>query len=478
MRGGTRLMGAVRAAPLPAALALALLVPALGRAGYTAGGRAVFVALAGAALMVAVATDDRGVRASLRSGPVLALAVLACLSVLSASWTVIRPMDSLLWGLVIAGYCALTVSAAAFARGRGVVALAVMIVVVAMAEAALGVGAAALREFPYADRMRHTWRAGGTFEYSSALALLEVAALAPLLSAMARARTAVAGAAAAAAVLGGGAILLARSRAELGLAILIAGIAVVWPRVSLGTTRGAAAAAIGLVAAGAVAIWKIVGGYVHSHGFAHRHDIHTGTTRVLWLLAVVAAAAFCWPVVRSYARRLHLPQTRSVRVTLASAAVALALAGFFVVAAPHHGRDVASGGGFTHGRRAQWNAAWSSFLDRPTVGAGADAFLTASAAHQERTPVRYAHDLPLEAGAELGTAGLLAVITLYVAVGVALWRSLREPSAWLVVPGVAAFLLANLVDWEWHIPLSGAVWALGLGGVVALGSDARKPVPD
>src|SRR4051794_14499690 len=227
-----RLTG-VRAARPPAALglvlALALLVPAFNRAGYSAGGRAVLVALAGVALAVAVVTDEAGVRASLRSGPVLALGALACLSVISASWTLIRPIDSLLWGLVVAGYCALTVSAATFARDRGLVALAGMIAVVAVAEAALGVGAAALRELPYAERIGGTWRAGGSFEYSSALALLEVAALPVFLSAMARARTALAAGAAAAAVLGAGAIMLAQSRTELALAILIAAMALAWP---------------------------------------------------------------------------------------------------------------------------------------------------------------------------------------------------------------------------------------------------------
>ena len=43
-----------------------------------------------------------------------------------------------------------------------------------------------------------------------------------------------------------------------------------------------------------------------------------------------------------------------------------------------------------------------------------------------------------------------------------------RPDAWLVVPGVLAFLAANLVDWEWYLPLAGAAWALALGAVVVL----------
>jgi O-antigen ligase len=464
-----RLTGVLRPWPLPAALALALLVPSLDQAGYTRGGRASFVALAGAALVVAIATEDRRVRASLRSAPALALAALACLSVISASWTLIRPADSLLWGLVIAGYCALAVSAAAFARGRGVVALAGMIVVVAVAEAALGVGAAALRDVPWAERIRGTWRAGGTLEYSSALALLEVAALPALLALMARARTAVAAGAAAAAVLAAGATVLARSRAELALAVLVAAIALIWPRATVRAPRGVVAAAIALVAGGAVAIHQIVGGQIHHHN----DHVAAGPARVAWVVAVLAVAALCWPPARSYAPRLRLPAARAIRLALTVAAVGLAVAGLVAVTgSPQAGRDEARGG-LAHGRETQWRAAWRSFLDRPAAGAGADAFLAASAVHQKRRPIRYAHDLPLETAAELGTAGLLAAIALYVAVGVALWRSRRDRYAWLVAPGVAAFMLANLVDWQWHLPLSGAIWALGLGAVVALAGTAR-----
>jgi hypothetical protein len=94
--------------------------------------------------------------------------------------------------------------------------------------------------------------------------------------------------------------------------------------------------------------------------------------------------------------------------------------------------------------------------------------------------VRYAHDLPLEAGAELGVGGIAITVVLYASVGVLLWRSRRARGAWLVGPGVAAFLVANLVDWEWHLPLSSAIWAVQLGAVMALvsaGPEPPRPVP-
>jgi hypothetical protein len=35
-------------------------------------------------------------------------------------------------------------------------------------------------------------------------------------------------------------------------------------------------------------------------------------------------------------------------------------------------------------------------------------------------------------------------------------------------PTVVAFLLANLIDWPWHLAGSGAVWAAALGGLLSV----------
>ncbi|HEX9417137.1 MAG TPA: hypothetical protein VF895_10570, partial [Gaiellaceae bacterium] len=78
---------------------------------------------------------------------------------------------------------------------------------------------------------------------------------------------------------------------------------------------------------------------------------------------------------------------------------------------------------------------------------------------------RFAHDLPLELGVELGILGLLLGIALYVAAGRALWRTRGSPALWLLGPAVAAFLLSNLVDWPWHLAGAGAVFALALGSL-------------
>ena len=73
--------------------------------------------------------------------------------------------------------------------------------------------------------------------------------------------------------------------------------------------------------------------------------------------------------------------------------------------------------GFTHGRSAEWSAAAGTALDHPVAGAGADAYLPASAGHQGDAVTLYAHNLPLEAWAELGPLGLALVLGLYASAG-------------------------------------------------------------
>src|SRR5437764_1459185 len=78
---------------LGAAVAAELVVMAFDRAGYSPSGQSVFIALAGVALLAAVAIDDRGVLATLRSGPAVLVLALAALSLASAGWTVIATGD-------------------------------------------------------------------------------------------------------------------------------------------------------------------------------------------------------------------------------------------------------------------------------------------------------------------------------------------------------------------------------------------------
>jgi hypothetical protein len=67
--------------------------------------------------------------------------------------------------------------------------------------------------------------------------------------------------------------------------------------------------------------------------------------------------------------------------------------------------------------------------------------------------------------------GLLAVLAWYVAVATTLVRELAPPkpngAAWLLAPAVAAFPLANQLDWPWALTGTGALWAVAVGGLLA-----------
>jgi O-antigen ligase len=162
------------------------------------------------------------------------------------------------------------------------------------------------------------------------------------------------------------------------------------------------------------------------------------------------------------------------RATRSRALVVLGLAA--AIAAGSLAFDSGDGpsSGFLHGREETWEAAVETFLDRPLLGAGADAFLVASARHQEGAAIDFAHDLPLEFAAELGIAGLGLALALYAFTALLAWRSRSTLAGWLFGPAAVAFLVANLLDWPWHLAGEGAIWALACGALAGTGVQASK----
>ena len=137
--------------------------------------------------------------------------------------------------------------------------------------------------------------------------------------------------------------------------------------------------------------------------------------------------------------------------------------------------------GFLHGREDTWSAAVETFVDRPLHGTGADAFLAGSARHQDGAAIVFAHDLPLELAAELGIAGLLLALALYAATVQLAWSARARSEVWLFAPAALAFLVANLLDWPWHLAGMGAIWALGCGGLagtLARATNLPAPLPN
>jgi O-antigen ligase len=123
-----------------------------------------------------------------------------------------------------------------------------------------------------------------------------------------------------------------------------------------------------------------------------------------------------------------------------------------------------------HGRGQIWAAGVRAFERRPLQGYGAGSFLAATADLQRPVVTSYGHDLPLELGVELGVAGALLGLALYVLTARAWWRARHAAGVWLVVVPALAFLTANLVDWPWHVGGIGAVWAAVTASLIAAGS--------
>lgn len=455
------------------ALAVAVVVPVATRAGFTPGSRALLLVLAGPVLALALlVADDVAVRAA-RAPAVLALWALAALAVISAAWTVGAPADAVRWGFVLAGYGALAVGGAVLARQPGgVIAIAAGLCVLAVVTGLIGLAAAGARAEPYALRIGGSWRPAAFFEYPPALAALEVAALAPLLAAMTRARQAVALAAAAGVAVSAAVIVLADSRFALAAGAVVAAVALLRPaappllRLAAAGLMGAAGVGAGLLAGGAVAVGDTGG--------------DAGRLAGLALVVAIAPAAW-WLALRAPrgAIRFRTPRHARTGLALAGAAVAVVLG---AAAAPSLD-PAASGGerraGFTHGRTGTWEAAIDVWADRSLLGHGADTFLLATREAQPGRPIRYAHDLPLEVAVELGLAGLLAALALYAGGALALARARATTALELLGPLVAVFLAANLVDWTWRLAGFGAAWAVGLGALVgAAGIRRVLPIPD
>jgi hypothetical protein len=459
----------VRRALLLILLLGGLAVPIAYGGGYDSAAQWTFASLGAAVALAALAADRRRALAALRSAPILVLLGLGVLEAASAAWTISTPGAALRAGAVAAGFAALalgtSVAAQPAQRAAGAIAAA------AGLTALSGLVAAALFSTSFAERIEGGWRPEGPFGYPPSLALIQVCALPALLGAMTRARALVAIMAAVGAALAAGVLVLAVNRLSLGLAVLVIGIALVAPERTVGARRSVVAWAAALVVASGFAFHELLGGWTPRFADA-------GAGRIVALLAALGVAGTAWGFLRRGPSNTVL-LGRAVRASPRSAVaagvavLALAVAAGLLSTGALSARRFDTHQGFAHGRAWMWSAAYRTALERPLQGYGAASFLPATL---ERQPghgrlTRFAHNLPLELWVEVGVLGLLLGIALYAAAGRVLWRVRGSPAAWLLGPAVAAFLLANLVDWPWHLAGAGAVFA------VALGSLIRGPQP-
>jgi hypothetical protein len=421
------------------------------------------------AVVAAVALGRRG---PVRSPLVLTLCALAAVGAMSALWT-LGPVDrTLRWALVTLGYAGLAVVAGAAARRRsGVEALAFGLAALALAAGVAGLFAAVTFSAPYAERIAGVWRPGGPFEYPPALALLQVSALAVLVWGMAGRSRALAGVAAVGMAVAGGVLALSASRVELAMAVAVGG----WTLVAGGRARVVVAAALGLGAAAGIALQLAVGGAATGSG--------SDSGRVAALAVVVALAGPAWLAVRmALDRRPARAKPGEVadrprRLAAAAAVLAVAVVAGSLAFGAQAGRGAGAAAGFLHGRDSTWGAALDTFQDRPLAGAGADAFLAGSAQHQGGQTILFAHSLPLELAAELGIAGLALALALYATTARMIWRARKTSAGLLLGPAAAAFLVASLVDWPWHLAGAGAAWAIAAGGLAEAGTRSETRLP-
>jgi hypothetical protein len=217
-----------------------------------------------------------------------------------------------------------------------------------------------------------------------------------------------------------------------------------------------------------------------------------GRGLALVLVALVAAAALGAVAAGAVERRWApgASARRAWTIALALAAAAVAAAGLVRVGNPLEvvdaftaplpaasgdlGDRLASASG--NGRADYWRAAWSEFEDEPLGGGGAGSWErwwllerpTAFAA-------RDAHNLYLEALAELGPLGLLLLLA---ALAPPLLALPRRRAAAAAGAAYAAFLLHAALDWDWEIPAVTATALLAGQVVLATARTApERPLP-
>jgi len=447
-------------------LAAAVSEAVLDDGGFNPGPREIFGGLAAAALASAVHTDRRAALAAARRPVAVVLWLLAGLGAISAIWTEGLVGDSLRWGLVTAGYGAVYVSTVVLVERHRHAPAAVAIGICALATISALVGLVAAASFNplFADYIRGTWRPGGTLEYSAALSLLVVSALPVALVGMCRRSRRVIVPATLAGAVCAASLALGRSRAEIALAAVIALVAIAIPQRTVRVSRMRAAGAVGTLLVAGVGARLVMGQAVSLRATPH-------TARALVELALVCLMpAGLW--VSAATRSQPVPRMRSRTRRLAAVAVGVLVAsslagGLTLASAAHQPRYVAhnASAGFWHGRLTLWAKTIETAEDRPLIGGGADGFLAASIRYQRSSPIRFAHDLPLELAAELGIVGFLLALGLYATSARALWKARATAGAWMLAPAAAAFLVANLIDWPWHLAGCGAVWAAALGAL-------------
>jgi hypothetical protein len=230
--------------------------------------------------------------------------------------------------------------------------------------------------------------------------------------------------------------------------------------VSLAPTRGQWRGAAIVLATGLLAalVCGLVPAVASLEGSQRGRD---GALVLITLVALAVVAAYA--VVRFAAEDAELLWLRRAR-PVAAGLIAVVAIGLLVggLAEKPSQAELSEGAGFgrlksvSSNRYEYWRVGLNAFADEPLTGLGGGGFRVAWL--KERPipeAVRDAHSLQVEAAAELGIVGLLALGVMLAGVFCAGRRALREAGSGAVAGACSAlvvWILHASVDWDWQFP--------------------------
>lgn len=293
----------------------------------------------------------------------------------------------------------------------------------------------------------------------------------------------------------------AEGRSRLSRSLAAVAVVVIAQVVYFAFSRGAwVALTVGLVAAFALAsarrrllrAWLFgplppaaLGIFLASHADAlNRVDPSLGDAAREGVLLFAALVLLAAAAVAATLAAPALVPGRGLLRSLAAVAVAIAV---IVTAAltfsretpmrPATALNTERGASVALGRRDEfWRAGWNAFTDRPLTGFGAGAFEQYWLEHRQHPRnVRDAHNLYIEALAELGAPGLALFAVLFV-IPIAGGLTVRtRPLVPAAMGALAVYLAHALVDWDWEVPAVTAPALLVAVGLVATADEKREP---
>ncbi|MBI2304222.1 MAG: O-antigen ligase family protein [Chloroflexi bacterium] len=129
-----------------------------------------------------------------------------------------------------------------------------------------------------------------------------------------------------------------------------------------------------------------------------------------------------------------------------------------------------------------WEGALNIMKDNPLWGTGPGTFPTIFSEYQKdpRFFSKYAHNFPLQSGAEMGLLGLLLALAFMAALawrGWSAWQDRRNTTPLMagLIGGTLASSLHNLVELDWYIPALGLLFWIEVGMLAATPPPLSKP---